>query len=122
MEMAMKDRIQKIRQALGLSLEQFAYGLKISAAEAADYESGTCIPSAETRDLICIVYGISKKWLSAGEGKMFVRETDNMSYRWFMLWDPSGKYDPSHLWLVDKVTGFTDLKIDLLAEIAEAMR
>ena len=109
--MAIKDRIQKIRQALGLSLEQFAYGLKISTAEAADYESGTCIPSAETQDLICIVYGISKKWLSAGEGKMFVRETDNMSYRY-----------PSHLWLVDKVTGFTDLKIDLLAEIAEAMR
>ena len=120
--MAIKDRIQKIRQALGLSLEQFAYGLKISTAEAADYESGTHIPSEEIQDLICVVYGISEKWLSAGEGKMFVQETDNMSYRWFMLWDPSGKYDPSHLWLVDKVTGFTDLKIDLLAEIAEAMR
>ena len=45
-----------------------------------------------------------------------------MNYRWFMLWDPSGKYDPSHLWLVDKVTGFTDTKVNLLAEIAEAMR
>ena len=112
LEMAIKDRIQKIRQALGLSLEQ----------EAADYESGTHIPSEEIQDLICVVYGISEKWLSAGEGKMFVRETDNMSYRWFMLWDPSGKYDPSHLWLVDKETGFTDTKVNLLAEIAEAMR
>ena len=33
----MKDRIKKIRQALGLSQGQFAYGIKVSDAEVADY-------------------------------------------------------------------------------------
>ena len=118
----MNERIKEIRKALGLSQEQFAYGLKVSAADIADFESGKCPPSEEIQELIRIVYGVSEGWLDTGNGRMFVQEIDNMSYRWFMLWDPSGKYDPSHLWLVDKVTGFTDLKIDLLAEIAEAMR
>ena len=52
---------------------------------------------------------------------MFVQEIDNMSYRWFMLWDAGGRLDPSHLWLVDKVAGFSDQKVDLLADIATAM-
>jgi len=118
----MNARIQKIRQALGLSLEQFSYGMKVGAIEAADYESGTQIPSEEIQDLICVVYGINETWLHTGVGKMFVQKRDNKNLRWFMLWDPSGKHDPSQLWLVDKVTGFSDLKVSLLAEIAEAMR
>ena len=120
--MAIKDRIQKIRQALGLSLEQFAYGLKISTAEAAEYESGTHIPSEEIQDLICEVYGINETWLYTGAGKMFAQKRDNKNLRWFMLWDPSGQYESSQLWLVNKVAGFSDLKVSLLAEIAVAMK
>lgn len=119
--MAMKDRIQKIRQALGLSLEQFAYGLKVNAADVADYESGKCRPSGEILELIHIVYGVSEGWLDTGTGRMFVQETENRDYRWFMLWDAGERHDPSHLWLVDKVAGFSDLKVGLLAEIATAM-
>ena len=118
----MKDRIKKIRQALGLSQGQFAYGIKVSDAEVADYESGTLIPSEEIQDLICVVYGINESWLHTGAGKMFAQKRDNKSLRWFMLWDPSGKHDPSQLWLVDKVAGFSDLKVSLLAEIAAAMK
>lgn len=44
-----------------------------------------------------------------------------MNYRWFMLWDAGGRHDPSHLWLVDKVAGFSDLKVALLADIAAAL-
>lgn len=118
----MNARIQKIRQALGLSLEQFSYGIKVGAIEVADYESGTQIPSEEIQDLICVVYGINETWLHTGAGKMFAQKRDNKNLRWFMLWDPSGKHDPSQLWLVDKVAGFSDLKVSFLAEIAEAMR
>ena len=73
----MNERIKEVRKALGLSQEQFAYGLKVSAADIADFESGKCLPS--------------------------------------------GRLDPSHLWLVDKVAGFSDQKVDLLADIATAM-
>ena len=118
----MNARIQKIRQALGLSLEQFSYGIKVSVTEAADYESGTQIPSEEIQDLICEVYGINETWLYTGAGKMFAQKRDNKNLRWFMLWDPSGKYESSQLWLVDKVAGFSDLKVSLLAEIAVAMK
>lgn len=119
--MEMNERIQKIRKALGLSQEQFAYGLKMSASRFADYESGRCCPSEGILELIQIVYGVSGDWLATGTGRMFVQETDNKNLRWFMLWDAGGKHDPSHLWLVDKVTGFSDLKVELLADIASAM-
>lgn len=117
----MNARIQKIRQALGLSLEQFSYGIKVGATEAADYESGTQIPSEEIQDLICVVYGINETWLHTGTGGMFVQEADNKNLRWFMLWDPSGNHDPERLWLVDKIVGFSDLKVALLADIAAAL-
>lgn len=117
----MKDRIKKIRQALGLSQGQFAYGIKVSDAEVAGYESGTCSPSEDVQDLICIVYGVNETWLHKGIGNMFSQETDNKNLRWFMLWDAGERHDPSHLWLVDKVAGFSDLKVGLLAEIATAM-
>ena len=117
----MNERIKEIRKALGLSQEQFAYGLKVSAADIADFESGKCPPSEEIQELIRIVYGVSEGWLDTGNGRIFVQEIDNMSYRWFMLWDAGGRLDPSHLWLVDKVAGFSDQKVDLLADIATAM-
>lgn len=117
----MNERIKEVRKALGLSQEQFAYGLKVSAADIADFESGKCPPSEEMQELIRLVYGVSEIWLHAGTGGMFVRETDNMNYRWFMLWDAGGRHDPSHLWLVDKVAGFSDLKVALLADIAAAL-
>ena len=117
----MNERIKKVRQALGLSREQFAYGLKVSAADITDFESGRCRPSEEMLELIRIVYGVSEGWLNTGTGRMFSQETDNRDYRWFMLWDAGGRHDPSHLWLVDKITGFSDRKVSLLADIASAM-
>lgn len=117
----MNERIKEVRKALGLSQEQFAYGLKVSTAGIAEFESGRCRPSEEIQELIRIVYGVSEEWLNTGNGRMFVQETGSKNLRWFMLWDAGGKHDPSHLWLVDKVTGFSDQKIDLLADIATAI-
>ncbi len=96
--------------------------MNMAGTEAADYESGTQISSEEIQDLICEVYGINETWLYTGAGKMFAQKRDNKNLRWFMLWDPSGKYESSQLWLVDKVAGFSDLKVSLLAEIAVAMK
>lgn len=118
----MNERIKKVRQVLGLSQEQFAYGLKVNATDVADYESGRCRPSGDIQELIRIVYGVSESWLNTGTGRMFVQETDDKNYRWFMLWDAGGKHDPSHLWLVDKVAGFSDRKVAFLADIAAAMK
>ena len=117
----MGERIQKIRQVFGLSQEQFAYGIKVSAAEAASYETGECDPPREIMERVCMIYGIRENWLDTGTGRLFFQEADNKNLRWFMLWDPDGKHDPERLWLVDKIVGFSDLKVALLADIAAAL-
>lgn len=118
----MKDRIKQLRKELHMSQTEFASSIGLHRSTISSYECGRVEPPENIQNSICQVFKVNRRWLSDGERKVFVRETENMSYRWFMPWDPSGKNDPSHLWLVDKVTGFTDTKVNLLAEIAEAMR
>ena len=73
----MNERIQNIRNSLGLSQEDFAkkLGLK-SRGKIANIEFGKTEPDDEFIRLICKTYNVNYKWLVNGIGDMF-KEKDN---------------------------------------------
>lgn len=73
----MKDRIKKLRKALGLTQQEFADRLGISRGNIATYETREGNPGSSVITLICREFNVSETWLRTGEGKMFVpEETD----------------------------------------------
>ena len=69
--MEIKDRIKEIRQAKGLTQQEFADALKVSRNNIAGYETGRTYPSASAISLICKTFSVSETWLRTGEGEMF---------------------------------------------------
>lgn len=69
--MEIKDRIKEIRQAKGLTQQEFADALKVSRNNIAGYETGRTDPSASAISLICKTFSVSETWLRTGEGEMF---------------------------------------------------
>lgn len=68
----MKDRIKKIRKALGLTQQEFADRLGISRGNIATYETRDGNPGSSVITLICREFNVSETWLRTGEGEMFV--------------------------------------------------
>ena len=69
--MEIRDRIKEIRQAKGLTQQEFADVLKVSRNNIAGYETGRTDPSASAISLICKTFSVSETWLRTGEGEMF---------------------------------------------------
>jgi Helix-turn-helix. len=69
--MEIRDRIKEIRQAKGLTQQEFADVLKVSRNNIAGYETGRTDPSASAISLICKTFSVSELWLRTGEGEMF---------------------------------------------------
>ena len=68
----MKDRIKKLRKALGLNQTQFGERIGVKQNTVAVYELGRAIPSESVITLIQREFGVSEAWLRTGEGEMFV--------------------------------------------------
>lgn len=68
----MKDRIKKLRKALGLNQTQFGERIGVKQNTVAVYELGRAIPSESVITLIQREFGVSEEWLRTGEGEMFV--------------------------------------------------
>lgn len=72
----MKDRIKKIRKALGLTQQEFADRLGISRGNIATYETRDGNPGSSVITLICREFNVSETWLRTGEGEMFVQRSE----------------------------------------------
>lgn len=72
----MKDRIKKIRKALGLTQQEFADRLGISRGNIATYETRDGNPGSSVITLICREFNVSEAWLRTGEGEMFVQRSE----------------------------------------------
>ncbi len=70
--MSAGKRILSVRKKLGLSQEKFALPLGVNRSHIAGIESGARSPSSHLIRLICCHYHVNEKWLSNGEGDMFV--------------------------------------------------
>lgn len=66
----MKDRIRKVREHFGLSMEKFGSRIGIGKASISLLESGKNNPSVQTITLICREFGVNEQWLRTGEGEM----------------------------------------------------
>lgn len=66
----MKERIKKMRKALGLTQQALADKLGISRSNIASYESGNSIPGDATINLICRELNIREEWLRYSKGEM----------------------------------------------------
>lgn len=68
----MKERIKTLRNALGLTQQEFADKLGIKRATIGNYEAGRNIPVDSVISLICDRCRVSENWLRYGTGKMFI--------------------------------------------------
>lgn len=73
----MKDRIKKIRKALGLSGEKFGENIGLKRSSISQLETGTNNPTDQVIKSICLAYNVNENWLRTGNGEMFIETKDS---------------------------------------------
>lgn len=68
----MGNRIKELRQALGLTQQEFADRIGVKRGAIANYEIGRNASDTAVA-LICREFGVSEHWLRTGDGEMFVQ-------------------------------------------------
>lgn len=68
----MGERIKQLRQALGITQQEFADRLRIKRGAVANYEIGRNEPIDAVIAMICREYNVNDRWLRTGEGEMFM--------------------------------------------------
>jgi len=71
----LKERLKKLRKALGLTQQEFANRIGISRGNVATYETRDGNPGSSVINLICREFNASETWLRTGEGEMFVQRS-----------------------------------------------
>lgn len=67
----MGERIKQLRQALGITQQEFADRLHIKRGAVANYEVGRNASDTVVA-MICREYNVNDRWLRTGEGEMFM--------------------------------------------------
>jgi len=68
----MEERIKQLRKALGLNQTDFGEKIGISASGISKFEAGLTNPAESTIKLICATYNVDYRWLTTGQGEMFL--------------------------------------------------
>lgn len=71
----LNERIKMVRNALGLTQQEFADRIKVKRNTVATYEMGRSTPSYSAIALICNEFNVNEEWLRNGTGKMFKSRT-----------------------------------------------
>lgn len=71
----MNERIKKLRQALGLSQDEFGRRLGVTRGAITNIELNKVEPKPLFVDLICREFNVSEAWLRDGTGEMFIERT-----------------------------------------------
>lgn len=67
----MGERIKQLRQALGITQQEFADRLHIKRGAVANYEVGRNASDTVVA-MICREFNVNDRWLRTGEGEMFM--------------------------------------------------
>ena len=70
-------RIKELRNAAGLTQQEFADRIGVKRNTVATYEMGRSTPSDSAITLICREFNVNETWLRTGEGEMFRPKTRN---------------------------------------------
>jgi transcriptional regulator with XRE-family HTH domain len=113
------DRIRKVRKTFHLTQKKFGERLNISNSHISGVELNNDIPSDSLVKLICMEFGVNKKWLISGEGEMLLNkdlEINNDNIETFnevilrltkILASTTSPY--KHFYIVDSVRELTEL-------------
>ena len=66
-----RDRILKVRDALGLTQKDFCKGIYVSHTYFSNIENGNSAVNDRIIALICSQYGVNREYLLNGKGEMF---------------------------------------------------
>lgn len=117
----MNDRIKELRQALGLTQQQFADCIGVKRNTVATYEMGRSIPSDAAISLICREFSVSDAWLRNGEGEMFVPKSRNEELFEFLTKVAEGPKNDIRAKLLTVMSRLTDEQWELLADVARQL-
>ena len=117
----MNDRIKELRQALGLTQQQFADSIGVKRNTVATYEMGRSIPSDEAISLISKEFGVSDAWLRNGEGEMFMPKTRNEELFEFVTKVAEGPKNDIRAKFLTVMSRLTDEQWELLADVARQL-
>lgn len=74
----MNENIKKLRQELGLTMEEFGKNLGVTRSAISNIENGYRNLTEQMVLAICNVYNVNEQWLRNGTGDMFVEDTDSL--------------------------------------------
>lgn len=74
----MNENIKKLRQELGLTMEEFGKNLGVTRSAISNIENGYRNLTEQMILAICNVYNVNEQWLRNGTGDMFVEDTDSL--------------------------------------------
>lgn len=75
----MNTRLKELRQALGLTQQEFADSIGLKRNTIATYEIGKSFPSERTISDICREFNVNEEWLRTGEGEPFRKLNRNQT-------------------------------------------
>lgn len=74
----MNERIRKLREYLGLTMEEFGRRIGINRSSVSNIESGRREPSDQTIRSICREFEVNENWLLNGKGNVFLKESESI--------------------------------------------
>lgn len=77
--MELKDRIKALRKELDINQEQFGNTIGVARNTIANYEIGNRAPMESVLKSICREFNVDYRWLTTGEGDMFVKCDDDIA-------------------------------------------
>ena len=75
------ERVKEIRKSLGLTTEKFGEKLGIQRSAVSKIENGRCALTDANIKAICREFSVDYRWLTTGEGEMFVESDDDFMER-----------------------------------------
>ena len=74
----LNERVKELRQALGLTQQEFAARIGSVQNTITGYETGRRSPSGQVISLICKEFHVNETWLRTGEGEMFLPQSTDL--------------------------------------------
>lgn len=114
----MNERIKKLRQALGLSQDEFGRRLGVTRGAVTNIELNKVEPKPLFVDLICREFNVSETWLRTGEGEMFQPKSRNEELFEFAAKVAEGDPGSIRSQLLAVMSRLTDEQWEVLAQVA----
>ena len=114
----MKDQFCKLRQATGLTQQEFAEKIGLTRNFVWMLEKGERIPSDRTIADICRVFNVNETWMRTGEGEMFVTHTRDEAIAAFVGRVLASENDSFQKRLISILAGLKEDEWELLEKVA----